>query len=419
METEVSRVDAIVTYDSRGRPTLDVMLVSIDGYTGRYASPSGASVGSYEAPPFPRGGVIEAKKIVREEVNRILSGFRYSSQEEFDSMLRRIDGTGKYERIGSVASLGLSFAAADLASKKNDIPMYRWLGGVEKPKFPLPLCNVLGGGKHALNRSIDIQEILAIPLNPESYRDAYQACVALHREVGKVLGEKDHFFNGGRNDEGAWVTTISDEEAFEAVWEAIDRVRSEIGIRFGLGVDMAASSLWDPKNKLYIYRRSGLYLDREEQIEYVVELAKKYRIMYIEDPLHEDDFPGFSTLVKRLGKRTLVVGDDLYVTNLSRIKLGISEKAGNGVIIKPNQVGEVTQAIETAKEASKNGFGVIVSHRSGETPYPHIAHLALAVEADLFKVSPIYGERVVKHNELLRMEDLYGTSGLKRLRWGY
>ncbi len=419
MEIEVSRTDAVVTYDSRGRPTLDIMLVSRDGKVGRYASPSGASVGRYEAPPFPSGGVLEARKFVRGEVNRILSGFRYSSQDEFDSMIRRIDGTGRYEKLGSVASLGLSFSAADLASKELDIPIYRWLGGREKPLYPLPLCNVLGGGKHALNRSIDIQEILAIPLNPESYRDAYQACIELHRMVGRVLAERDHFFNGGRNDEGAWVTTLTDEEAFEAVLEAMDRVRSEIGIKFGLGADLAASSLWDPENKLYVYSRSGLYLDREEQIEYVVELARKYRLMYIEDPLHEDDFPGFSNLVKRMGGKPLIVGDDLYVTNLSRLKLGLSEKAGNGVIIKPNQVGDVSQALSTAREASSNGFGVIVSHRSGETPYPHLAHLALAVEADLMKVSPIYGERVIKHNELLRMEDLYGTSGLKRLRWGY
>ncbi len=417
MEIEIARVDAVVTYDSRGRPTLDVMIISSKGSVGRYASPSGASVGAYEAPPLPEGGILAARKLVVEEVNRILRGFRYSSQEEFDSMLRRIDGTGRYERLGSIVSLGLSFAAADLASKELGIPMYRWLGGPEKPVFPRPLCNVLGGGKHALNRSIDIQEILVTPLNPPSYRDAYVSAVELHREVAKVLSEKDHFFNGGRNDEGAWVTTLSDEEAFEAVWEAVDRVRSDLGVKFAVGVDMAASSMWDPNDKLYIYRRNGLYMDREEQIEYVIELVRKYRLSYVEDPLHEDDFPGFSLLAKRLGRNVLVVGDDLYVTNLSRIKLGISEKAGNGVIIKPNQVGDITHSMESAREASKAGFAVVVSHRSGETPYPHLAHLALAVGADLFKVSPVYGERVVKHNELVRMEDLYGSEGLKPMRW--
>ena len=414
MEVRVRRVEGHIIYDSRGRPTLEVSLTSEKGLKGRFASPSGASVGAYEVPPLPKDGILGAKRIV-EEANKFFHNFSFSTQEEFDEALRKFDGGVRFERIGSVVSLGLSFAAADLASNELDKPMFRWIGGDIEPIFPIPLCNVLGGGKHALNRSIDIQEILVFPINARSYRDAYTSVVEVHRMISKLLAERDMFFTGGRNDEGAWVTTLTDEEAFNVVWDAVDRVRSEIGIKFGVGIDMAASSIWDAESKVYVYRRSGVSRDREEQIEYVIDLVKKHNLRYIEDPLHEDDFPGFSYIRKRLGDRVLIVGDDLYVTNVSRIKLGVNERSGNGVIIKPNQVGNVSSAVEAAKTASENKFKVVVSHRSGETHYPHLAHLALAVEADMFKVSPVYGERVIKHNELLLIEDLYGGKGVKRI----
>ncbi len=410
MEVKIRRVEGHIIYDSRGRPTLEVSIISEDGFRGRYASPSGASVGAYEVPPLPKNGVLEARRIVVEDANKHFHGFTYSSQVEFDSELRRFDGGVRYENIGSVVSLGLSFAAADLASKKFNIPMFKWIADTDKPVFPTPICNVIGGGKHALNRSIDIQEILVFPLNARRYRDAYAASLEVHKAVAKLLADRDVFFTGGRNDEGAWVTTLTDDEALNLVWDAVDRVRSEVGIKFGVGVDMAASSIWDSESKVYVYRRAGISRDREEQIEFVIELARKYNLSYVEDPLHEDDFPGFSYIRKRIGDKVLIVGDDLYVTNVSRIKLGVNERSGNAVIIKPNQIGDVSSAMEAAKVASSNKFKVVVSHRSGETHYPHISHLAIAVKADLFKVSPVYGERVIKHNELLLIEDLYGGS---------
>ncbi len=416
MEVKIRKVEGHIIYDSRGNPTLEVRVTTEDGYIGRYASPAGASVGKYEAPPLPKGGIIEAKKIVDDEANRFFHNFTYSSQDEFDNALRRFDGGIQYQRIGSIVSIGLSFAAADAASKKYSVPLYKWLNPNPDGYLPTPLCNVIGGGKHALNRSIDIQEILIYPKNARSYRDAYTSIVEVYKRVSMLLRDRDAFFTGGRNDEGAWVTTLTDDEALTTVWDAVDRVRSEIGVKFGVGIDLAASSIWDPRNKVYVYKRSGFSRDREEQIEYVIELIRKYDLTYVEDPLHEDDFPGFSYILKRVGDKVLIVGDDLYVTNLSRLNLGLRERSGNGIIIKPNQVGDVSSAMKTALEASKNGFRVVVSHRSGETHYPHLAHLAYAVSSDLFKVSPVYGERVIKHNELLLIEDLYGGKGLKPIR---
>ncbi len=416
MEVRVRRVEGHIIYDSRGRPTLEVRITTEDGYVGRYASPAGASVGKYEAPPLPKGGILEAKKLVDEEANKYFHNFSYSTQEEFDDKLRKFDGGIQYQRIGSIVSIGLSFAAAEAAANKLGIPLYKWLNNEPEGYFPVPICNIIGGGKHALNRSIDIQEILVFPRNARNYRDAYTSVVEVHKKVSSLLRDRDVFFTGGRNDEGAWVTTLADDEALNIVWDAVDRVRSETGVKFGVGIDLAASSLWDAQSKVYVYKRSGFSRDREEQIEYVIELIKKYDLGYVEDPLHEDDFPGFSYILKRVGNKVLIVGDDLYVTNLSRLNLGIRERAGNGIIIKPNQVGDVSSAYKTSIEASRNGFKVVVSHRSGETHYPHLSHLAYAVSADLFKVSPVYGERVIKHNELLLIEDLYGGKGLKPIR---
>jgi len=413
---KVNKVNGSIIYDSRGRPTIEVRIYTENGYIGRYASPSGASVGSLEARPYPEGGVQEAIKILNNYIAKELKGYEYSNQREFDEKISSIDGTGNYSKIGSVLSLGLSFAAADAASKELNIPIYYWLNKNSVSRLPIPLGNIIGGGKHAMNRSIDIQEILAYPLNADSYREAITSLQTLHRRVGEILAEKDVFFTAGRNDEGAWVTSLPDDEVFPIMWEAIDIVRKETGIKFGLGIDIAASSIWDDDLKLYVYKKNKVYRDREEQIEYVIELVKKYNLTYVEDPLHENDFPGFSLITRRVGKNVLIIGDDLYVTNTSRIILGIGEKAGNGVIIKPNQVGDLTKSIDAASAARRGGFKIIVSHRSGETTYPHLSHLAVALDSDLFKVGVIYGERVIKHNELILIEESLGSSSLVKLR---
>lgn len=415
MEVKIRKVKGTILYDSRGRPTIEVRIITERGSMGKYASPSGASIGSLEVVPLPRGGMHEAIKILEDELSKKLAGFTYSNQEEFDEYIQSLDGTGKYERIGGIISLGLSFAAAEAASKDLNIPLYRWFSRENKIKMPIPLGNIVGGGKHAMGRSIDIQEVLAFPLNATSYREAVVSLFALHRKVGEILSDKDSFFTAGRNDEGAWVTSLPDDDVFPIIWEAIDIVRKDTGVKFGLGVDIAASSIWDNQSKLYVYRKNNVYRDREEQIEYVIELVKKYNLTYVEDPLHENDFPGFSVITRRVGRSVLIVGDDLYVTNASRIILGIGEKAGNSVIIKPNQVGDISKAIKAVNTAKKGGFKVIVSHRSGETTYPHLSHFAVATNSDLYKVGVMYGERIIKHNEMILIEDDLGSPGMVRL----
>jgi enolase len=402
----MSDVKGRVVFNSRGEETIEVV-VNVDGASGRYASPSGLSRGSLEVPPYPRGGVGEALKVLRDYIRPRLVGQSFDSQEEFDKYLAEIDGTADYSRIGGVLSLGLSIAFAEAAAKSIGIPLYCWLGGDDTNYLPVPLANIVGGGKHARGRSIDIQEVLVFPLNPPSIREAVKALFYIHSEAGKELSKKDRHFTGGKNDEGAWVTSLREEEVLEIMWEVIDRVRETFNMRFALGVDIAATSLWDEDLKLYTYSRSRVLRNREEQISYVISLVQDYNLSYVEDPLHEEDFTGFREITKSV-RNTLIVGDDLYVTNKSRLTIGIEEEAGNGVVIKPNQAGDLTRSREAVNTAKRGGFKIIVSHRSGETEYPHLAPIAVAFKAELIKCGLVGGERVVKLNSLIAIEDELG-----------
>ena len=400
-------VDGRVVYNSRGEETIEVSIV-VEGGVGKYASPIGMSVGSLEVNPYPKGGIREAMNLLKGEIRSKLIGFNYESQEDIDNYISEIDGTGNYNRIGSVVSLGISVAAAEAAAKSLNIPLYYWLGGEDTNYLPVPLGNIVGGGKHARGLSIDIQEVLAFPTNAHSIRDAISAMFSLHREVGVILSKRDRFFTAGRNDEGAWVTTLTEADVFNIMWEAIDSVKSQYNIKFALGIDVAATSLWDNELRLYVYNRTKTLRDRNEQIEYMISLAKDYNIAYIEDPLNEQDFPGFTEITKRL-KNRIVVGDDLYVTSASRLILGVSDKAGNGVIIKPNQVGDLTKSKQAVDVAKRGGFKVIVSHRSGETMYPHLSSIAVGYRADMIKCGVLGGERVDKLNELMKIEEELGN----------
>ncbi|PCN51138.1 hypothetical protein B6U99_00740 [Candidatus Geothermarchaeota archaeon ex4572_27] len=403
---KIRDVSGRVVYNSRGEETIEVT-VSVEGGVGRYAAPAGMSVGSQEVPPYPKGGLSEALSLLKGEIRGKLVGFSYESQEEIDSYVREIDGTGNYSRIGSVLSLGISVAAAEAAANSLGIPLYHWLGGEDTNYLPVPLGNVVGGGKHARGLSIDIQEVLVFPVNARSVREAVSAMIEIHRRVGEILARRDRFFTAGRNDEGAWTTTLSEEDVFSIVWEAIDAVRSERGVKFALGVDMAASSLWDRSLNLYVYGRAGVSRDRSEQIEYVISLIREHNLSYVEDPLNDQDFPGFSEITRRVGN-VIVAGDDLYATNPSRLILGVSERAGNGVIIKPNQVGDLSRSRQAVDVAKRGGFKIIVSHRSGETMYPHLASIAVAFKAELIKCGVMGGERIDKLNHLIKIEEEVG-----------
>ncbi len=245
-------------------------------------------------------------------------------------------------------------------------------------------------------------------MNAKSFVEAVFSLLSLHKRLGELLADRDDFFVGGKNDEGAWSCSLVEDDILTLINSAVDFVRAQTGIRMGLGIDMAASSLWNPNLKLYVYERSNVLRSRDEQIEHVLSLIKNFDLIYVEDPLNEQDFQGFTEITRKTPK-TLICGDDLYVTSISRLMLGTSEGAGNAVIIKPNQVGDLwgcKQAVELARE---RGFKVVVSHRSGETPDPHLAHIAIGFEAEMIKAGIAGGERVTKLNELIRVEEELGS----------
>ncbi len=404
---DVRKFKARVVVNSRGEKTIESEIY-VRGGRGRYSAPSGASRGAFEAPPFPAGGLNEAMRLLEQEVKPRITGFEYSDQGEMDGFLRRLDGTENYSRFGGAAAVSISVAAAEAAAEGMRIPLYSWIGGEEAiHKFPVPLGNIVGGGKHSRGRAPDIQEFLAMPLNARVFREGFFSLLELHRRVGELLTQRDEFFLGGRNDEGAWSSSLSEEEILSLMTTAANQVKDQTGIKFGLGIDMAASTLWNPAMKLYVYRRSNILKTRDEQIDYVLTLTKKFNLKYVEDPLNEQDFTGFTELTRK-ARDTAICGDDLYVTSLSRLMLGTSERSGNAVIIKPNQVGDLTGSRKAVDLARKNAFKIVVSHRSGETPTPHLSHIALAFSADLFKAGLLGGERVVKYNELIRLEEEFG-----------
>lgn len=396
-----------INYTSRANPTIDIAILLESGVFGRYASPAGASTGKLEAPVFPKGGVAKALKILR-DIRKSIVGQEFMSQKEFDIFLSEYDGTNNYSRIGSAISLGCSLAFAEAAAREAGVPLFHWLSNGTASSYPLPLGNVLGGGKHSRGRSIDIQEILVFPVRAKSYREAYESLVEVHRVVGNLLAERDQGFTGGKNDEGAWTTSLDDGEAIRLVLDAVDVVGSEFGVKLAVGLDVAASSLYDDTLNSYYYPRYNKYLDREAQINYILDLIDKYGLKYIEDPLEESDFTGFSRINVSRGNKALIVGDDIFVTNVSRIKLGIKDNSANAVIIKPNQVGDLSKTMDAVVEAGLGGLKIVVSHRSGETMYPHLAHIAVAAGAILFKCGVVGGERIIKHFELMRIEEEFG-----------
>jgi len=404
-ETIIEDVYARKIYDSRGGPTIEVEVVTIDGF-GRASAPAGASTGAHEVVPFPKGGVDEAVRLVNEVVAEKLIGMDSTDQVAIDSLLHEVDGTDNFSKLGGATALAISIAVAKAAASSLGLPLFQYVGGAFATEMPFPLGNVVGGGKHAGERAPNIQEFLIIPVGAKSYSEAIEICFKVHREVGKILSKLDKSFAGGRGDEGAWAANISDEEAFQALSEACHNVSDEVGRRIVLGVDFAASSMWMSEGKVYFLKREGKGRTREEQINYVIEVAERYDLRYIEDPLHEEDFEGFSLLVKAIGHRALICGDDLFTTNVVRIKTGLELKAANAIIIKPNQVGTLTDAYRALRVARAGGLMPVMSHRSGETEDTFISHLAVGLRCPVIKAGILGGERMVKHNELIRVEEM-------------
>lgn len=396
-----------IIFDSRGDETVEAEVISKEK-KGIASCPSGASKSAFEVLNIPEQGLEKAIEEFRKNVRPLLIGIDPSEQEKIDSIMLSYDGTKNLSRLGGAIILSTSIANLKLNSLIKNNMLFELISQSKNYNLPIPLGNVIGGGKHAKGRSIDIQEILVFSKDAQDIHEAIKLNIMLHRKVFKLLSLNDPNFAGGKNDEGALVTRIGIKKALSIVKQAIKEIRLEKGRNLALGLDVAASSLWDGEK--YVYFLENLSLDSSKQMEFMSNLIEEFEIEYIEDPFHEEDFSSFAELLEKFKDR-LIVGDDLYASNKERIQKGIKEKSTNGIIIKPNQVGCVTRIIESIDFAKENNLKVIVSHRSGETEDIFISHLAVACSATLIKTGILGGERISKLNELLRIAE--------HLNWNY
>jgi enolase len=392
--TIIEVIELRTILDSRGNPTVEADIYTSGGF-GRSAAPSGASTGSLEAKVRPPR---EAVDFALQNVLPALIGMDATDQEGFDEQLRDIDGTADFSEIGANIAVALSLANAKAAASSMDIPLFRYLGGAFAKDMPLPLGNVIGGGAHAANAT-EIQEFLVVPGDAADAEEAVFANAAVHRTVKDLL--KKRGIAAGKGDEGAWAPQIDDALAFELIAEATGLVADEMNISVDIGIDVAASQMWNGQG--YQYR--DRVRSTEEQIAYIAELVDKYNLVYVEDPLQEDDFEAFAELNTQIGNRCLVCGDDIFVTQVDRIMQGIEMDAANCVLIKPNQVGTLTDTFEAVRLAHTHGLDTVMSHRSGETTDTTIAHLATAFSCVFLKCGVVGGERIAKLNELIRIEE--------------
>ena len=407
MSSIIEDVMARKLFNSRGRETIEVDIITVDGF-GRAAAPAGASKGKAEVVSYPEGGVDAALRKMDELIIPELIGMDAEEQREVDALLHEIDETDDFSNIGGNTVFAVSMATADAAATSYGTDLFQHLSGYLANELPYPLGNVLGGGKHALGKTTDIQEYLVIPLKARSFAEAAKANIMVHNRIGDLLRKANPNFTGGRGDEGAWAPNIKNEDALQIVAKACEEVSYELDIECRACLDVAASSFYDPKKGVYVYSMEGKQWDAGEQLEFMLHLIETYNLAYVEDPFGEDDYESFVELTQKVDG-CLICGDDLFVTNLERLAKGINMCAGNSLIIKMNQVGTLTDAWETTRLAKRAGYVPVMSHRSGETTDTHIAHLAVAFSCPVLKAGVLHGERVAKTNELLRIEETLGN----------
>jgi enolase len=415
MSAVIEDVIARKVFNTRGDETIEVDIITNSGF-GRASAPAGESRGKAEVTYYPQGGVDQALRKVEELIAPEIVGLNADFQEEIDRTLHEIDGSKDFRIIGGNTAFAISLANAEAAANSFSQLLFQHLGGHAAYKLPYPLGNAISGGKHASEKAPDIQEFLTLPYGAETFLEAAMANVQIHKKIGATLKKKDKLFSRGRSDEGAWIANIGNIDAFETLAKACKEVGGEIGFECGFGIDVAASSLWNQKEEAYIYQKEKKKRDSGQQLDFILELIKKYHLAYVEDPLHEDDFEGFAELTKKV-KDCLICGDDLFVTNTERLSRGIRMRAANAVIIKINQVGTLTDAWETVDLAKRDGYVPVMSHRSGDTCDWHIAHLAVALQCPIIKTGIVEGTRIAKVNELIRIEEFLGDrakmAGLK------
>lgn len=410
---EIINVVARQILDSRCFPTVEVEVILEDGTVGRAAVPSGASTGIYEAVElrdnnkdyFMGKGVKTAVKNVNEVISKELIGFNVFDQTSIDKKLIELDGTYNKGNLGANAILGVSLAVAQAASNFLGLPLYQYVGGVNAKVLPVPMMNIINGGSHADN-SVDLQEFMVMPVGFDSFDKAIQACAEVYHSLKKTLNEKN--YSTGVGDEGGFAPNLkSNEEAIEIILEAITKAGYEPGKEMFIAIDAASSEYY--KDGKYVLEHEGRTLTASEMVDFLEEWVNKYPIISIEDGMAEEDWEGWKLLTDRLGDRVQLVGDDLFVTNTSRLEDGIQKKVANSILIKLNQIGTLTETLNAIEMANRAGYTAVISHRSGETEDTTIADLVVAVNAGQIKTgAPARSERVAKYNQLIRISEELG-----------
>lgn len=396
--------------DSRGNPTVEVDVYLEDGTMGRASVPSGASTGAHEAVELRDGdtaylgkGVLKAVASVNEVIAPELIGMDCRLQEDVDNIMLDLDGTPNKERLGANAILGVSMAVAKAAAEYCGLPLYAYLGGFAAKELPVPMMNILNGGKHA-DSNVDIQEFMIMPVGAATWSEALRWCAEIYHNLKSVL--KKRGLNTALGDEGGFAPSLgSNEEALQIIIEAIKLSGYKPGEQICLAMDVAATELYQADGKYHL-AGEGRVLDSEAMVAYYVQLCEKYPIISIEDGMSEDDWAGWKLLTEAIGRKVQVVGDDLFVTNVERLQRGIESGTANSILVKVNQIGTLTETFATIEMAKRAGYTCVVSHRSGETEDATIADIAVAVNAGQIKTgAPARTDRVAKYNQLLRIEE--------------
>ena len=400
---KITSIKGRIIHDSRASKTIEVDVISDNRYLGRTSAPSGASVGKYESVSFPKGGPKESLRILNENSKKFLE-LEPSDLKSIDETLKSIDMTPNYSKIGGGLAYAITIASMESASKAVEKQLFELISKQNEYRFPIPIGNILGGGAHAGPGTPDIQEILISAPGAKTIRDAIETNFKVHNELRNVIEKTDPSFTNGRGDEGGWAPKCDNEKALELSAKACENLGYTLGNEVSLGVDFASSTQWNEERHLYEYERAGFENTPEKQIEFAANLIEKYKLIYAEDAVHEEAFDSMSELVSKFPK-TMIVGDDLTVTNKDILKKAIKNKSCNAAILKVNQAGSLYDALEFAKVADDNNIKLITSHRSGESIDSQISHIGIGTNSKMLKVGVVGGERIAKLNELIRLSE--------------
>ena len=416
-ELKIKDVEGMCVFDSRGNPTVQAKVILENGVTEAAMCPSGASTGSFEAVELRDSdfqvyngmGVDKAVQNINTKIKKSLIGMNVYSQREIDEKMIKLDGTVNKAKIGANSILAVSIAACKAAALSLGLEPYQYIGGISGNTIPLPMMNILNGGKHSDN-NVNIQEFMIVPVGASDFQECMKMCTEVYHSLKKLIKQKG--MSNGVGDEGGFAPNLhNDEQAIELILEAISNAGYATEKDFMIALDMASTEMREEAKKInkngYYMWKTDEYKEKEEMIEYIIELIERYPIMSIEDGLSENDWKEWAELTKKIGNKVDLVGDDLFVTNRKRLEKGIKNKVANSILIKPNQIGTVTETLETIKLAKKNGYKTIISHRSGETEDTFIADLAVGVNAGQIKMgAPCRSERVAKYNRILNIEKM-------------